>query len=682
MNLDIFERSFNMNGHIFVGNWITSKNMSDLKPINVFHKQLDTHEIEESKYVNQHILFRKKFRVDEIINSANIYITADDYYKLYINGKFVIQGPTASYPFAYNYNVANISDYIVEGENTIAVHTLYQGLINRVWVSGDNQHGLLLDLEVNGKIVVCSDESFVVKEHSAYRELGANAYRTQFMESYDSNSCDVGFEKCEFDDSMWEKATYRKYENYCLNPQSTKNLVYEIIAPVVKEQRKDKVFVDFGACYVGYLKVVCVGHKNDIVVVRCGQEVDKDGNVMYHMRCNCDYEEPWILSGHEDTLDWFDYKSFRYAELVIPNGCRILNIELVARHYPFELKAKLRKSYMANEKLKQIWNLCVRTLKYGVQDVIQDCMDREKGFYVGDGCYSAITHMILSDDDSMVRYLIDSARNSTKFNKSTVACLNCSFMQEIAEYPLMLISLMLWHYRITKNSEYLKLNYEFACNILDEYKKNYENDYHLENLDKWCVVEWPINFQNGYAVDIREGKVCEEPHNVINAYYIEAISNVNKMAKILNLEEYRDVAPLKDKYLELFYDAERHLFKDGIKSDHSSYISNVFAYSFNACPDEESRRVINNLIQENGISKVSLFTSFVLLVGKARNGDYDGIKDLLLDDGAWIRMLREGATATFEGWGKDTKWNTSLFHLTMSYAALFMIDIDLEELFE
>lgn len=39
-------------------------------------------------------------------------------------------------------------------------------------------------------------------------------------------------------------------------------------------------------------------------------------------------------------------------------------------------------------------------------------------------------------------------------------------------------------------------------------------------------------------------------------------------------------------------------------------------------------------------------------------------------------MLREGATTTFEGWGKETKWNTSLFHLTVSYAAVFLADID------
>ena len=61
---------------------------------------------------------------------------------------------------------------------------------------------------------------------------------------------------------------------------------------------------------------------------------------------------------------------------------------------------------------------------------------------------------------------------------------------------------------------------------------------------------------------------------------------------------------------------------------------------------------------------------------------YDLLKEALFDEGAWLRILREGRTTTFEEWGKDTKWNTSLFHLTMSYAAVFMADTDLGKMFE
>ena len=87
------------------------------------------------------------------------------------------------------------------------------------------------------------------------------------------------------------------------------------------------------------------------------------------------------------------------------------------------------------------------------------------------------------------------------------------------------------------------------------------------------------------------------------------------------------------------------------------------------------------MIRERGISDVSLFAAFPMMVGMIRNGREEEVRHLLLDDGAWLRMLREDATTTFEGWGKECKKNASLFHLTMSYAAIFLADIDQKKLF-
>ena len=50
------------------------------------------------------------------------------------------------------------------------------------------------------------------------------------------------------------------------------------------------------------------------------------------------------------------------------------------------------------------------------------------------------------------------------------------------------------------------------------------------------------------------------------------------------------------------------------------------------------------------------------------------LHELLVSPDAWLRNLREGATRTFEGWGRDTKWNTSLYHLTIASVALFLTD--------
>ena len=458
-------------------------------------------------------------------------------------------------------------------------------------------------------------------------------------------------------------------------------LEFEKVQPVSATAFENRILYDFGSNYVGYLCVCAKGKKGDIVTVRCAQELNDDGTLRYNLRANCTYEEEWILSDGESFLDWFDYKSFRYAELSIPANVEMLDVYFCVRHYPFVLKTQLKPDYAFNKELREIWNLCVHTQKYGVQEVIQDCMEREKGFYLGDGCYTALTNMILTGDDSMVRKLIDDAFSTSFITETLVTCMCCSFMQEIAEYPLILVYLVLWHYNYTGDKEYLMQNYTKVTRLLDAYRRDYEKGGLLRDLDKWCVVEWPKNFQHEYDVDIREGQICKEAHVSINAYYIAAIRTANAIATVLSLPQYRDETPLISAFYTAFYDKDNHLFKDGENTEHISLVGNSFVYGLGLCSDKEFQQNFLSMINKHGISSLSFFCTFPVFMGFVRNRRYDLIKQCLLDDNAWKRILQEDGTTTFEGWGKDTKWNTSLFHLTMSYAATFMSDVDLNALF-
>lgn len=666
--------------HEFTGKWITDGEFYKLRPRNVFHKQLDKVVFDCSEHRNRHILFRKKFSLEKT-GDAKIYISADDCYKLYINGKFVAQGPAPSYHFMYNYNQVDVSEFLVCGENTVAVHTLYQGLINRVWQSGDQRHGFICDLTVDGVTVLSSDESFKTMPHDGFREMHTVGFGTQFMEEYDSRASAVGFESPDYDDSAWESARIHECCDITLTPQKSGMLVFEKLLPTDIYEVNGRAVIDFGSTYVGYLCLFAKGKPGDVITLYFGQELNEDGSVRYKLRCNCIYEERWILSGGEDILDQFDYKSFRYAELDIPEECEISDIYMSVRHYPFTLKAKLRPEYAGDDKLRAIWDLCVHTQKYGVQEVIQDCMEREKGFYVGDGCYTALANMILTGDDSMVRKLIDDAFASSFITDGLVTCLDCSFMQEIAEYPLILIYLVLWHYRLTGDRDYLASNYPKITTVLDSYRRDYEREGILSHLDKWCVVDWPENFRDGYDVDIREGRICEQAHVSLNAYYIEAIRTANRIAKIIGVPEYRDDKPLYDAFNSMFYDKERHMYKDGEFTSHVSFTGNSFPYGFMLSDDPEFYGNFEKILAERKISAFSFFGSFVTFIGLVRRGKYGMIRDMLLDEGAWLRILREGGTTTYEGWGRDTKKNTSLFHMTMSYAVIFLSDTGLHGIF-
>lgn len=675
--------------HTFCGAWITDRAFCTEKPVNVFHKQLSPIEIAPCPYTDRHILFRKRFRLENLPKSALLYFSADDYGKLFVNGTFVTQGPAPAYRFAYGYLCVDIAPFLHPGENVLAFHTLYQGLINRVWVSGDHCHGLLFDLIADGVCIAQSDTSVRVALHEGFSPLHTTGYQTQFMEQYDSRAAQVGFERLDFDDSAWDFASERQYTDYTTVPQQTAPLVFEAIRPnILRKERQDgsnsktgtTVFMDFGSVYVGTLSLHAKGTRGSRIVLRFGQELNADGSVRYELRANCKYEETWILSGGDDILDEYDYKSFRYVSLELPPECDISDAFLWARHYPFTLRRGLKPELVGDERYRRIFDLCAHSLKYGVQEVIQDCMEREKGFYLGDGCYSALAQLILTDDDSIVRKMIEDAFASSFISETLVTCLDCSFMQEIAEYPLFMISLILWHYRIKGDKAYLRRWFEPICRLLDCYRRDYEKEGLLCDLDKWCVVEWPKNFRDGYDVDIEEGKVCHEPHIAINAYYVLAVKTANAIARELELPPYRDETPLVEACRNAFYDSEAELFCDGVHTRHKSYIGNVLANYAGLFPENAQARFFE-MIAEKGMAGVSFYGAMVLLVSLMRDGNASLAHSLIAQEDAWLRILREGGTTTFEGWGRDTKWNTSLFHLTLTLASVFLADIDQKALF-
>lgn len=653
--------------------WITSAQFADQTHVNVFHRERQKNDVKnDTDNENSVILFRKTITLSSVPLSAGLTVTADDIYKLYINGEFITEGPTPSYHFRYRYDKVDVRPYLKPGKNTFAFLTYYSGLINRVCQSGDRRHGLCCELVCDGSTVMRSDGSFLCKKHTGFTASGKAGYDTQFLQTYDSNSSEDGFERPDFDDSAWDRAVCLKNDDHVLKDGVSKHIVFEKIKPAFTQKRKNTLFIDFGGMYVGYLCVKAEG--SGTVVIRCGQELNSDGTIRYNVRANCNYEEKWILSGGGCRLCQIDYKSFRYAELTAEDAV-FSDVYLLSRHYPFELKAKIREEFNDPD-VKKVFDLCVRSHRYGVQEMVMDCMEREKGVYLGDGCYTSLCNYILTKDDSIMRRLIGDAFSSSFISDTLMSCLDCSYMQEIAEYPLILVQLVLWHYRLTKDKEFLYKNAQSSAKLLDAYAK-FERDGLLYDTQQWCVTEWPANYRDDYAVNNDGNKPLPEPHVVMNAYYINAINAQNGMHKALGLPEYKDVKPLLKAFDGAFYDNNKHLYKDGLTAEHISYIGNAFPFGFGLCSDPVFYENMIKRYEEKGVTGTSLFATFPLLTGLVRLNRLDLVKKAVKDEKAWLNMIKEGGTATYECWSADGKWNTSLFHLQNTHIAVFISDTDL-----
>lgn len=665
--------------------FISHPDFYDLEPINVYHKEFDEngkliydrHKEDDEQRIkhpedlkNKHIIYRKKFTTRGF-KKATLRITADDYYKLYVNGKYVTEGPAASYPESYLYSEIDVSSYLTEGENCFAVHTYYQGLVNRVWVSGDLKQMLWLELLVDGKSVLVTDESWLCKYHTGYTECGMFGYETAFAECYDAKSSDAKFYEPDFDDSGFVFAKENVRQNWKLQKQTTRQLdVYDMIPEKIEDIPGGmRIYLPSEA--VGALVFDAIGNEGDEIILRYGEELNDDGSVRFEMRCNCRYEEKMLLSGKPDKLMQFDYKAFRYAEILFPDTATVSNVKMRVRHYPYEPKY----SYNAEGELKSVIDLCKNTVKYATQEQFLDCPTREKGAYLGDLMVSGRAQAVLTGDTTLIKHAVFNFTKTAFICEGLMACACGSLMQEIADYSLEFPAILNWIYSVDGDIEFLKACEPYATGVYNYYKK-YENaEGLLDRVIEWNLVDWPANLRDGYDFPLTR-PVDYGVHNVINALWYGLKIAMEELYGTLGISASLDTQKTKAAFIRTFYNEKTGLFTDAPNTEHSAVHSSIFPLLFGiGTEDRELAGRLANHIKEKKLTSMGVYMAYFALAALKKMGDYDACRELATDKGAWLNMISEGATLTYEAWGKDQKWNTSLCHPWATAPLIIFADV-------
>ncbi|MBQ8287404.1 MAG: family 78 glycoside hydrolase catalytic domain [Clostridia bacterium] len=640
--------------------FISHPDFVGLSPLPVFHKEHKKIPYSHSADLqNKHILYRRRATFGGF-SRAILRITADDFYKLYINGRYVTEGPAPGYPHAYYVNEIDVTDHLVEGENVFAVHTYYQGLRNRVWVSGDLRQMLYCSLSLDGEVVLVSDESWKCAYHTGYTACGRIGYDTAFAECYDSASPEDKFFEKDFDDSKWDLAKVNTTGGWSLIPQTSEQIAVYPMLPETCKRTERGLRLTFPTEAVGVLTAQARGNRGDTVILRYGEELSADGSPRYEMRCNCRYEEKWILSGGEDILRQFDYKAFRYAELIFPDSVEISDVSMTVRHYPYQ---KRREYATDNENLRKVLNLCENTVKYGTQEQFIDCPTREKGAYLGDMMVSGRAQAILTGDTTLLKQVAENFGRTSFICPGLMAVTGCSHMQEIADYSLEYPALIAWIYSVDGDLDFLRRAEPWATGVYEYFRQFERLDGLLEKVtDKWNLVDWPAGLRDGYDFPLTN-PVGEGLHNVINALWYGLKLAIGEIYGILGKSADVGAEKTRSAFVKTFYRAETGLFADSAESDHASVHSQIFPLLFGiGCEDEALKRRLVEIIAAKKLASMGVYMAYFALAALKQAGEGALCEALATDEGAWVNMLREGASVTFEAWGIEQKWNTSLFH--------------------
>ena len=642
-----------MESFSFQNLWICGEEFTERKPYNVFHRENSNERlnVSRSELTNLHMMVKSTFFVPAGSKRVMIRLTADDYYKLWVNGQFVGQGPAPGYFFAYYYNEYDISTAVHVGKNEIFLDVYYQGLCNRVWNSGDNRQGMIADIFADGELIGGTDGTWRYTYDPRYFSNRTTGYDTQFLEDYDSRRQPINWKNvrvCETDHRFYPL------------PQPPL-MWYDMEPKVVKKLSDGTLFFDFGQEITGTLCIDVKGKDGDRLVLRYGEELLDNGRVRYDMRCNCLYEETWILSEGESRFEGYDYKAFRYVEIVPVDGCKshVKRILGRVRHYLFDDNACTLSC--SDHVLQSVFELCKNGVKFGSQEVFVDCPSREKGQYAGDLTVTGASHIFLTGDLRLFRKAVENLAQSQVVCDGMLAVAPGSLMQEIADYSLQFPILLLRYYHHSGDRSFLSEMLPVCERMLKHFKQFERYDGLLENVDSWNLVDWPECMRDDYDFSLTKpvGPGC---HAVINAFYVGAVKQTEEIKTLLGIDFTPTAEDLNRTFNHVFLSKDTGCYVDCEGSCHSSLQANAVPVYYGLEP-EKNHCAIAELLKGKGML-CGVYMSYFYLKALARCKEYGTVYDLLVstDIHSWYNMIREGGTTCFEAWGKEQKFNTSLCH--------------------
>ncbi len=163
---------------------------------------------EPDSNMNLRTLARRTFELGtDDIDSAELLISADTQYRLFINGRWVSDGPVRMFPWKYAYDRFDVSSYLQSGRNVLAVMVQHHG--EGTFQNLEVRPGLLVQLEiVSGKTrrMICSDESWkMIIDPAHVRWTPRISCQMSCEEQYDAR-CEIPeWVMADFDDSKWPK---------------------------------------------------------------------------------------------------------------------------------------------------------------------------------------------------------------------------------------------------------------------------------------------------------------------------------------------------------------------------------------------------------------------------------------------------------------------------------------------
>ncbi|MDH7460254.1 alpha-rhamnosidase [Chitinophagaceae bacterium 26-R-25] len=632
--------------------------------------------------------FRKILKLADKPANYIVHVSADNRYRLFVNGKSVCAGPARGDLYNWNFETIDLAPYLRAGNNIIAALVWNMGEFAAV-AQVSNQTGFLLQSSNDKNDDINTNKSWKVYKDSAFTPCSTDngeRLRTYMVigpgDSVNAAAYPWQWETLDYNDSNWSNA--REVTNAVMVGYGSDNLwsLSPRTIPLMEEtpQRmqvirrtkgiqpdpaflkgespleipahsKVSILLDQQYNSVCYPELMVNNGKNAQIKLTYAEALfDKEmhkGN-----RNEIDGKEivgnydVFIADGGKRLFRPLWQRTYRYLQLDIETKdapLTIVDLRGMANGYPFKENASFDCS---DSSLKNIWNVGWRTARLCAGETYFDCPYYEQLQYEADTRIQALISLYVSGDDRLMRKAIHDFYISRVPEGLTQGRYPSSRIQVIPTFSLYWISMLYDYWMYRNDTTFVKQYLSAVRGVLDWYEAKIDEKKNMLGPMRWWNFEdWNNSFPGGVPDGANDGN-----SSLVTLHYVytlqQAAALFNFFGKTNEAAQYTALATrLSNATYKLCFDGKRNVMANTPEMKTFSQHASIMGVLSGAIPSSQQKAVMQKVLTDESLSQATFFYRFYLNQALKKAGMGDAYYSQLTP---WRNMLAMGLTTFAE----------------------------------
>jgi alpha-L-rhamnosidase len=649
-------------------------------------------------------LFRKAIDLEKTPSEFVVHVSADNRYKLYINGRLVSLGPARGDLFHWNYETVDLAPYMVAGKNIIAAIVWNEGGYKpEAQISW--RTGFIMQGNTDAEAAAITNKTWKCIREESYRPLSSSEIIGYYVagpgESIDMRKHVGGWQKADYDDSSWKNADtvqwrggapkgLRDASGWMLVPSGIPQMELTVqrlktireatgiqmptafpasaIPFTIPAKSMVTILLDNEFLTNAYIALQFSEGRDAVISLKYAealfQSSGSSGAPKISGKGNRNEIKGKVFLGRRDSLvsdgtfhqlfNSLYWRTYRYILLTVETKEEPLLIEDMYgtfTGYPFKQDALFKSDKPDLQKILEIgW----RTARLCAMETYMDCPYYEQLQYIGDTRIQALVSLYNSSDDRLVRNALNQMDHSRIAEGLTLSRHPSASPQIISTFSLWYIGMLhdYWMYR--PDSEFVKEKLPGMRQIIEFFQKYQQPEGSLQNVPYWNFTDWVANrkgWVTGTAPVGNKGNSSVLDLQLLLAYQtaaeLENSLGMKVFAQLYKRRARQLIQTIRDRY----WDEAKGMFADTPEKAEFSQHANSLAILTGLISGNKASILAKKILTDDNLAPASIYFKYYLHLALIKVGLGDDYMTWL---DKWHENIAMGLTTWAETQDVDT----------------------------